>query len=136
MRQQTMKRAMALAWCAVAAAALTACGGGGSPPASADAPKAADTPVRTAVTLSGVVATGAAFAEATVSVTDRTGAVVRDLLFDLNRASGTTMVLVTHDLDFAARCDRVLHLHEGRLREDPASHRKPAHAVSAESGVA
>ena len=74
--------------------------------------------------------------EPTGNLDDRTGAVVRDLLFDLNRASGTTMVLVTHDLDFAARCDRVLHLHEGRLREDPSSHRKPAHAVPAESGVA
>ena len=58
------------------------------------------------------------------------------LLFDLNRASGTTMVLVTHDLDFAARCDRVLHLHEGRLREDPANHRRHADAVPAEPGLA
>jgi putative ABC transport system ATP-binding protein len=40
---------------------------------------------------------------------------IRELLFALNAQSNTTLVLVTHDLDFAARCDRVLRLHDGRL---------------------
>jgi putative ABC transport system ATP-binding protein len=51
---------------------------------------------------------------------DHTGAMVRELLFELHRDSGATLVLVTHDLDFAARCDRVLHLHDGRLHEGHA----------------
>ena len=50
---------------------------------------------------------------------DTTGAAVRDLLFELNRDTGTTLVLVTHDQGFAVRCDRVLKLHEGRLHESP-----------------
>ncbi len=44
-----------------------------------------------------------------------TGARVAELLFGLNRASGTTLVLVTHERDFAGRCDRVLELDAGRL---------------------
>jgi ABC-type histidine transport system ATPase subunit len=82
------------------------------------------------------VSLGSGRAAAIALAHPRTGAVVRDLLFDLNRASGTTMVLVTHDLDFAARCDRVLHLHEGRLREDTTAHRKQSDAVPAEPGLA
>jgi len=38
------------------------------------------------------------------------------LLFDLNRDTGATLLLVTHDHKLAARCDRTLRLEDGRLR--------------------
>jgi putative ABC transport system ATP-binding protein len=40
-----------------------------------------------------------------------------ELLFSLNRSNGTTLVLVTHDLTLAGRCDRRLHMESGVLRE-------------------
>ncbi len=40
-----------------------------------------------------------------------------DLLFDLNKTSGTTLVLVTHDLDLAKTTDRLLRIDHGVLRE-------------------
>jgi lipoprotein-releasing system ATP-binding protein len=44
-----------------------------------------------------------------------TGAHVIDLLFDLNRQAGTTMVIATHDLALAERAHRVVHLAGGRI---------------------
>jgi len=41
-----------------------------------------------------------------------------DLIFGLNRERGTTLVLVTHDLDLADRCGRVLRLKNGAIAED------------------
>ena len=41
---------------------------------------------------------------------------ITQLLFDMNKQSGTTLVLVTHDKSLAARCDRTLELEAGRLR--------------------
>ncbi|NCF09484.1 MAG: ATP-binding cassette domain-containing protein [Gammaproteobacteria bacterium] len=55
--------------------------------------------------------------EPTGNLDQRTGATVGDLLFDLNREFGTTLVLVTHDHALAARCARTLALDEGRVVE-------------------
>jgi lipoprotein-releasing system ATP-binding protein len=40
-------------------------------------------------------------------------------MLDLNHAQRTSLVLVTHDRRLARRLDRVLELHEGKLRELP-----------------
>ena len=45
---------------------------------------------------------------------------IADLLFQLNREHGTSLVIVTHDERLAARCARRLHLQGGQLQEDPA----------------
>jgi putative ABC transport system ATP-binding protein len=50
-----------------------------------------------------------------------TGARIIDLLFGLNAAYGTTLVLVTHDIRLADRCDRVIELDAGHVVADRAS---------------
>ncbi|MDH3536358.1 MAG: ATP-binding cassette domain-containing protein, partial [Gammaproteobacteria bacterium] len=47
-----------------------------------------------------------------------TGAMVIDILFELNHAAASTLVLVTHDEAIARRCQRLLRLHQGKLIED------------------
>jgi putative ABC transport system ATP-binding protein len=59
--------------------------------------------------------------EPTGSLDFATGATVMDLMFDMNREAGTTLVLVTHDRGIAARCDRQLKIDAGRLVEAAAS---------------
>ena len=53
--------------------------------------------------------------EPTGSLDHATGAQVMDLMLDLNRERGTTLVLVTHDPVLAARCDRRLKIDAGQL---------------------
>jgi putative ABC transport system ATP-binding protein len=53
--------------------------------------------------------------EPTGSLDAQSGAAVIDLLFELNRENGTTLILVTHDEALAARCTRVVRLVAGRL---------------------
>jgi putative ABC transport system ATP-binding protein len=44
-----------------------------------------------------------------------TGTSICDLLFDLNRESGTTLLLVTHDTKLAGRCQRTITMSAGRI---------------------
>ena len=53
--------------------------------------------------------------EPTGNLDTATGARIADLLFELNRAAGTTLVLVTHERLLAGRCARMLELDGGRL---------------------
>jgi len=53
--------------------------------------------------------------EPTGSLDAEAGREVIELLFDLNRAAGTTLVMVTHDEQLAARCDRTVRLEAGRF---------------------
>lgn len=53
--------------------------------------------------------------EPTGNLDAATGTRIVDLLFALNRDRGATLVLVTHDMTLAARCDRVLRLNAGRF---------------------
>jgi putative ABC transport system ATP-binding protein len=53
--------------------------------------------------------------EPTGSLDFATGAAVMELMFELNREAGTTLVLVTHDREIAARCERQLRIEAGQL---------------------
>ena len=64
--------------------------------------------------------------EPTGSLDFATGAQVMDLMFELNREVGTTLVLVTHDLAIAGRCQRQLRIEAGRLQEQTALGSLPA----------
>lgn len=51
--------------------------------------------------------------EPTGNLDAKTGRAMIDLLFELNRESGTTLILVTHDVELAARCSRQLSIEAG-----------------------
>ncbi|MEQ3553148.1 ABC transporter ATP-binding protein [Pseudonocardia nematodicida] len=55
--------------------------------------------------------------EPTGNLDSTTGAVVEDLLFGLNRERGITLLVVTHDAELAARCDRQVLLRDGLVAE-------------------
>jgi putative ABC transport system ATP-binding protein len=56
--------------------------------------------------------------EPTGNLDSETGATIEDLLFDLNKARGTTLVLVTHDLSLAEQCQRIIRLKNGKIHKD------------------
>jgi putative ABC transport system ATP-binding protein len=53
--------------------------------------------------------------EPTGSLDAATGHAVIDLMFEMNRANGATLILVTHDIELARRCDRTVTIEAGRL---------------------
>jgi putative ABC transport system ATP-binding protein len=55
--------------------------------------------------------------EPTGNLDSTTGQMIIDLLFDMNAEAGTTLVLVTHDIQLANRCQRQLKLANGVLNE-------------------
>ena len=81
---------------------------------------------RVAIARAFVVQPSVLFAdEPTGNLDNRTGKTIVDLLFRMNAETGTTLVLVTHDLGLAERCDRILFMDAGRIERE--SNRCPAH---------
>jgi len=60
--------------------------------------------------------------EPTGNLDHQTGETIIEILFRMNREYGTTLVLVSHDLDLAKRCDRIIQMEAGQiLKPSPTS---------------
>lgn len=67
--------------------------------------------------------------EPTGNLDTETGAYIEKLIFDLNEQQGTTLVLVTHDLELAKKCDRIIKLKNGQVFEDSHAEAQPEKAT-------
>ena len=63
--------------------------------------------------------------EPTGNLDTATGQKVVELLFEINRDAGTTLILVTHDANLAKQCDRSIRLEAGKVVDSSAAERKP-----------
>lgn len=62
--------------------------------------------------------------EPTGNLDSENGALIEDLLFDLNKKLGTTIIIVTHDEDLAKRCQRIIRLKDGVIESDNSNKAK------------
>lgn len=74
--------------------------------------------------------------EPTGNLDSATGQAVEEILFDLNRREGITLVVVTHDEDLAARCDRRLFVRDGLILPESATSKITTANDSAENETA
>jgi len=58
--------------------------------------------------------------EPTCNLDGATGGAIIELMFRLHRAVNSTLILITHDPALAERCDRIVHMRDGRLDEAPS----------------
>jgi putative ABC transport system ATP-binding protein len=58
--------------------------------------------------------------EPTGNLDAATGSAIIDLMFELRRRRNATLLLITHDLELAARCDRTVRMLDGRIQPDAA----------------
>ena len=56
--------------------------------------------------------------EPTGNLDSKVGQEIMDLLLNLNKEKGTTLIIITHDRKIAAQTERVIRLHDGRIREE------------------
>ena len=56
--------------------------------------------------------------EPTGNLDTENGDAIENLLFELQKKLGTTLVIVTHDTDLAKRCERVIYLKDGKVEKD------------------
>jgi putative ABC transport system ATP-binding protein len=59
--------------------------------------------------------------EPTGNLDGKTGGAIIDLLFARQKATGATLIIITHDPSLAARCGRILEMHDGRIDVDRAA---------------
>ncbi|SMO77900.1 ABC transporter ATP-binding protein [Gracilimonas mengyeensis] len=67
--------------------------------------------------------------EPTGNLDTETGEYIEKLIFDLNEQQGTTLVMVTHDLELAKKCDRIIKLKNGQVFEDSHAEVQPETAA-------
>lgn len=73
--------------------------------------------------------------EPTGNLDSVTGEKIEDLLFSYNKSSGSTLIIVTHDADLAAKCDIKIHIKDGKIASisektiTPASSRRAVRKV-------
>jgi putative ABC transport system ATP-binding protein len=64
--------------------------------------------------------------EPTGNLDTETGQKVIELLFGMQQRRGATLLLITHDPELARRCDRIIHLADGRIVDEKIGHSQAA----------